>query len=141
MYYTSHVCVQLHCCDATFDVPKGSTWVQIFYAMSHVTFILSLCRHVTFYKTLTSLSTVFIKGHVGLLQLLKWPCRTSFFTHVEPYKVESVPLYFKSTELSVGDCLTDICSYTFLRQKYHGRKSLQGYGKPNITSKRLIPLD
>ncbi len=41
--------------------------------------------HVTFYKTLTSLSTVFIKGHVGLLQLLKWLCRTSFFTHVEPY--------------------------------------------------------
>ncbi len=20
-----------------------------------------------------------------ILQLLKWPCRTSFFTHVEPY--------------------------------------------------------
>ena len=41
-------------------------------------------RHVTFYKTLMSLSTVFIKAHIGLLQLLKWPCRTSFFTHVEP---------------------------------------------------------
>ncbi len=27
----------------------------------------------------------FIKGHVGFLQLLKWPCRTSCFTHVEPY--------------------------------------------------------
>ena len=43
-------------------------------------FIFTLCRHVTFYKTLTSLSTVFIKPHVGLLQLLKWLCRTSFFT-------------------------------------------------------------
>ncbi len=42
-------------------------------------FIFSLCHHVTLYKTLTSLSTLFIKGHVGLLQLLKWPCRTSFF--------------------------------------------------------------
>ena len=31
------------------------------------------------------LSTVFIKGNVWLLQLLKWPCRTSFFTDVEPY--------------------------------------------------------
>ena len=51
--------------------------------MSHVTF--SLNRHVTFYKALTSLSTVFIKGHVVFLQLLKWPCHISFFTHVEPY--------------------------------------------------------
>ncbi len=40
-----------------------------------------------FIRPLTSLSTVFIKSHVGLLQLLKWPCRTSFFTHVEPYTV------------------------------------------------------
>ena len=48
-------------------------------------FYFSLCHHVTFYKSLTSLSTVFIKAYVGLLQLLKWPCRTSFFTHVEPY--------------------------------------------------------
>ena len=47
--------------------------------MSHVTFYFSLFPHVTFYKTLTSLSTVFIKGHVGFLQLLKWLCRTSFF--------------------------------------------------------------
>ncbi len=40
----------------------------------------SLCPHVTFYKTLTSLfSTVFIKGHIRFLQLLKWPCNTSFF--------------------------------------------------------------
>ncbi len=31
------------------------------YAMSHVTFYFSLCPHVTFYKTLTSLSTVFYK--------------------------------------------------------------------------------
>ncbi len=44
-----------------------------------------LFSDVTFYKTLTSYSTVFIKAHVGLLQLVKWPCRTSFFTHVEPY--------------------------------------------------------
>ena len=48
----------------------------------------SLCHHVTFYNTLTSLSTVFIKPHVGLLQLLKWPCRTSFFTHVEPLNTQ-----------------------------------------------------
>ncbi len=48
-------------------------------------FILFLCHHVTFCKTLTSLSTVFIiKGHIRLLQLLKWPFHTSFFTHVEP---------------------------------------------------------
>ncbi len=47
-------------------------------------FVFSLCHHVTFYKTLTLLSTVFIKGHVGCLQLLKWPCHTSIFTHVEP---------------------------------------------------------
>ncbi len=63
---------------------KGSTRVHIIYAMSHITFYSSLCHHVTFYKTLTSLSTVFIKGHVGFLQFLKWPCHTSFFTHVEP---------------------------------------------------------
>ncbi len=44
---------------------------------------------ITFYKTLRSLSTAFIKGHVGLLQLLKWPCRTSFFTHVEPYTMKA----------------------------------------------------
>ncbi len=31
-----------------------------------------------------SVSTVFIKCHVGLLQLLKCACHTSFFTHVEP---------------------------------------------------------
>ncbi len=30
-------------------------------------FFFSLCPDVTFYKTLTSLSTVFIKGHVGFL--------------------------------------------------------------------------
>ncbi len=47
-------------------------------------FIFSLCRYVTFYKTLTSLSTVYIKAHIGLLQLLKWPCHTSFFTYVAP---------------------------------------------------------
>ena len=53
------------------------------YVTRHFLFF-SICRHVTFYKTLPgSLSTVFIKAHVRLLQLLKWPCRTSFFTHVE----------------------------------------------------------
>ncbi len=31
-------------------------------------FIFSLCPHLTFYKTLTSLSTVFIKGHVVFLR-------------------------------------------------------------------------
>ncbi len=50
-------------------------------------FIFSLCPHATFYKTLTSLSKVFIKSHVRFIQLLKWLCHvyTSFFTHVEPY--------------------------------------------------------
>ncbi len=56
-------------------------WVQIIYAMPHVTFYffpMSPC-HFLFFPM--SLSTVFfIKGHVGFLQLLKWPC----FTHVEP---------------------------------------------------------
>ncbi len=47
------------------------------YVTRHILFF--PCHHVTFYKTLTSLSTVFIKGHVRFLQLLKWPCRTSFF--------------------------------------------------------------
>ncbi len=42
-------------------------------------FIFSLCTHAAFYKTLTPVSTVFIKGRVGFLQLLKWQCRTSFF--------------------------------------------------------------
>ncbi len=37
------------------------------------------------YKTLTSLCTLYIKGHIRFLQLLKWLCRTSSFTHVEPY--------------------------------------------------------
>ncbi len=41
-------------------------------------FIFYLCPHVTFYKTLTSLYTVVIKGHVRFLQLLKWRCHTSF---------------------------------------------------------------
>ena len=38
------------------------------YVTRHFLFFY-LCRHVTFYKTLASLSTVFIKGHVGFLQL------------------------------------------------------------------------
>ncbi len=60
-----------------------------YFMLCHTSlFILSLCHQVTFYKTLTSLSIVFIKGHVGLLQLLKWPCRSSFFTHVEPFLFE-----------------------------------------------------
>ncbi len=42
------------------------------------------CRLYKFYKILTSLSTVFIKAHVGFYNFLKWLCRTSFFTHVEP---------------------------------------------------------
>ncbi len=54
------------------------------YVTRHLLFFPYVSHHVTFYKTLTSLSTVFIKGHVGFLQLLKWPCHTSFFTHVEP---------------------------------------------------------
>ncbi len=69
-------------------------------------FIFSLCRHVTFYKTLTSLSTVFIKGHVRFLQLLKCQCRTSFFTHVEP----SIWTYYVET---VHGCpmITNICNF------------------------------
>ncbi len=47
--------------------------------VTHHFLFFSLCRHVTFYKTLTSLSTVFIKAHIRFLQLLKWPCSTSFF--------------------------------------------------------------
>ncbi len=50
-------------------------WVQIIYAMWHVTFYffpMSPCH--------------FFMRHWRhfFLQLLKWPCRTSFFTHVEP---------------------------------------------------------
>ncbi len=46
-----------------------------------------------FYKTLMSLSTVFIKGrHVRFLQLLKWLCCPSFFTHVEPFVWVQAPL-------------------------------------------------
>ncbi len=55
---------------------------NICYITRHFLFF-SMCPHVTFYKALMSLSTVIIKGHVGFLQLLKWQCRTSFFTHVE----------------------------------------------------------
>ncbi len=57
---------------------------NIIYAM--ITFYFSLCPHVTFYKTLTPLSAVFIKGHVGFLQFLKLTCRTLLFTHdVDPF--------------------------------------------------------
>ncbi len=55
------------------------------YVTRYVLFF-SLCPHVTFDKTLTSLSTVFIKGHVWFLQLLKRPCHTACFTHVEHYR-------------------------------------------------------
>ncbi len=47
-------------------------------------FIFVPMSHVTLYNILTSLSTVFIKGSCWILQLLKWLCRTLFFTHVEP---------------------------------------------------------
>ncbi len=69
--------------------------------------IFSLCPHVTFYKTLTSLSTVFIKGHVGflkLLNLLKWPCRTSLFTHVERFTL--FPCMRSSPAVVPGDPCT-----------------------------------
>ncbi len=39
--------------------------------LCYVTRHFFILPHVTFYKTLTSPSTVFIKGHVGFLQLLK----------------------------------------------------------------------
>ena len=63
---------------------------NVCYVTRHFLFFSRLCRNVTFDKSLTSLSIAsvvfFIKVHVGMiLQLLKWPCRTSFFTHVEPY--------------------------------------------------------
>ncbi len=66
----------------TIRAPHGSKYFMLCHTLL---FILSQCCHVTFYKTLTSLSTVFIKGHIGLLQFLKWPCHTLFLTHVEPY--------------------------------------------------------
>ncbi len=68
------------------------------YVARHFLFF-SLCRHVTFYKSLTSLSTVFIKAYVRLLQPLKWPCRTLFFTHVEPYKWDQTLSDFKLLEV------------------------------------------
>ncbi len=80
---------------------KGSTWVQIIMLCHTSLFIFSLCPHVTFYKTLMSLSTFFIKGHVGSLQLLNWPCRTSFFTHVVPYSTNS-DLLIKQTTTKIG---------------------------------------
>ncbi len=56
--------------------------------LCHVTrhlLFFSLCHHATFYKTLTSLSTVIIKGHVLISTTFKVaPCHTSCFTHVEP---------------------------------------------------------
>ena len=48
-------------------------------------FIFSLCHHVTFYKTLTSLSTVSIKAHVGQVSTTFKVAVSHFvFTHVEP---------------------------------------------------------
>ncbi len=46
--------------------------------------IFSLCPHVTFYKTLTSLSTVSIKAHVGLVQQ-SGHLTLRFFNHLEPF--------------------------------------------------------
>ncbi len=76
-------------------------------------FIFSLCRHVTFYKSLTSLSTVFIKAHVELLQLLKWLCRTSFFTHVEPYKWFRNSKYTKVTLVTLHHILDSHYYHTY----------------------------
>ena len=97
-------------------------WVQIIYAMSHITYYFSLCpHHVTFYKTLTSLPTVFIKAHVGLLHLLKWSCCTSFFTHVEPYVGGwDIPVYnstvrnlgvMNDPELSMASHINHLCQF------------------------------
>ena len=55
---------------------QGSTC----YVTRH--FLFSLCRHVTFYKTLTSLSTVFKKGPRRSSTTFKVVYRTSLFTHV-----------------------------------------------------------
>ncbi len=69
---------------------SGISWIiGLHMGPNHTSlFGFSLCPHVTFYKTLMSLSTVFIKGHVGFLQLLKWPCH-SFFTHDwSPWKLD-----------------------------------------------------
>ncbi len=104
---------------------KGSTWVQIIYAVSHGTFYcffsvshvifdknFTLSRHFSYmhlyynyiYKALMSIF-VFYKISTSILQFLydfdvivysfyqvsrrnlqflKWPCHTSFYTHVEP---------------------------------------------------------
>ncbi len=62
--------------------------------MSLASFYFFPVSHITFNEILTSLSTVFIKGSHLILQLLKWPCRTSFFTHVEPYIVWSCTFQF-----------------------------------------------
>ena len=70
--------------------PNNICWV------THHSLIFSLCPDVTFYKTLTSISTVFIKGHVEFVKFLNWPCRTSLFTHVEPYS------YFRMYEVDKG---------------------------------------
>ncbi len=65
---------------------------------------------VTFYKTLTSLSTFFIKGHVGLLQLLKWPCRTFVFYPCGALRFY-LTLYLKNFLIPILGLLRQRCSF------------------------------
>ena len=77
------------------------------YVTRHVSFfpyvIMSLLYdlYVTFHS--------FIKGYVGFLQLLKWPCHTSFFTHVEPYYCWQVQAYvigyIQTCEIALKVCI------------------------------------
>ena len=55
-------------------------WSPI-YAMSHITYniIVFPCPHVTFIRPWRHFLQFLWKGHVGFLQLLKWPRRTSFY--------------------------------------------------------------
>ncbi len=77
----------------------------------------ALCRHVTFYKTLTSLSTVFIKAHVGLLQLLKWLCRTSFFYPCRALWLAPACLYSRISIETDIETDTVCCMYYVLAVK------------------------
>ncbi len=60
---------------------------NVLYAMSHVTFLYFPCVPMPLFirPWRNCLQFFFIKGYVGLLQLLKWSCHTLFFSHVEPY--------------------------------------------------------
>ncbi len=60
------------------------------------------------YKILASLSTVFIKGHIELPQVLKCPCRTSFFTHVGPYNAQGLRNKFGLFSSYISDNRPDI---------------------------------